>query len=134
VAQGGLLVDAASILTVTETAFPGNTVDITFPVGVSSRYVNCPAAGGPCLFTITNTPPPPPTTTTTTAPPSSTTSPSIAPPTQEPTSILPPTTATIPATLPATGSSDARPMLLLALLLVPVGAGLVLLTRRRAVS
>jgi hypothetical protein len=137
VPQGGLLVNASSLLTVTETAFPGNTVDITFPVGVSSRFVNCPAAGGPCLFTITNTPPPPPTTTTTTtpttAPSSSTTSPLIAPPTQEPTSIFPPTTAT-PGTLPATGSSDARPMMLLALVLVPMGAGLVLITRRRGMS
>ncbi len=36
------------------------------------------------------------------------------------------------STLPATGSSDTQPLLLLALLLVPVGAGLVLPTRRRA--
>jgi hypothetical protein len=132
VPQGGLLVNASSHLTVTETAFPGNTADIRFPVGVSSRYVNCPAAGGPCLFTITNTPPPPPTTTTvlppTTAPPSTTTAPSVAPPTEEPTSIRP---VTIPATLPATGAPNATPMLLLALVLVPLGAALVLATRRR---
>ena len=51
-------------------------------------------------------------------------SPSTAPPTQEPTSIFPPTTATA-GILPVTGSSDARPTLLLALLLVPIGAGLV---------
>ena len=69
VPQGGLLVQASSLLTATETDFPGNTV--------------------------------------------------VSP-------------VTIPATLPATGSTDARPMGVLALLLVPIGAGLVLATRRRS--
>jgi hypothetical protein len=138
VPQAGLLVNAASVLTVTETAFPGNTVDVSFPVGVTSRFVNCPAAGGPCLFTITNTPPAPPPTTAppTTAPALPTTPPTsaqpiIAPPAGAPTSVLP---VTLPPTLPATGSTDARPLVLLALVLVPLGAGLVLVTRKRAVS
>ncbi len=128
VPQGGLLVTPDSLLTVTETDFPGNTVDITFPVGMSSKYITCPAAG-PCLFTITNTPPQPPTTTTlpptTTIPPADT---SIVPPTAPP-DTLP---ITIPNTLPATGSSDATPLLLFGLVLVPIGAALVAITRRRA--
>ncbi len=121
--QGGLLVNANSLLTVTETGFPGNTVDVTFPVGMASKFVNCPAAGGNCTFTLTNTPPPPPTTTPTTSP---TTVPPSTTPTTEP------TTSPVSITLPPTGSSGSAPMTLLGLALIPVGALLVLLTRRRA--
>ena len=78
VPQDGLLVATTSVLTVQETGFPGNTVDVTFPVDVSSRFVTCPPGGGPCLFTVTNTPPPPPTPTTT-APTSPTTEPPTTP-------------------------------------------------------
>ncbi len=137
VPQGGLLVNASSLLTVTETGFPGNTVDVTFPVGVSSRFVNCPAAGGACLFTLTNTPPPPPTTPTTEPPVTSVPPTTATPPTGTPTSVPPNTLPvvapeTLPATLPATGSSDTKPVLLFGLVLVPLGAVLVLATRRRA--
>jgi LPXTG-motif cell wall-anchored protein len=128
VPQGGLLVNADSLLNVTETGFPGNTVDITFPVGMSSKYVTCQGISGPCQLTITNTPPPPPattTTTTTTIPPVDT---SIVPPTAPP-ETLP---ISIPATLPATGSSDATPLVLFGLVLLPIGATLVAITRRRA--
>jgi hypothetical protein len=125
VPQGGLLVDTNTLLTVTETGFPGNTVDITFPVGLASRFVNCAAAGTPCLLTITNTPPPPPptTTTTTTPPPSDT---STTPPATEP------TTSPESITLPPTGTSGPAPMTLIALALLPLGAALVWFTRRRA--
>jgi LPXTG-motif cell wall-anchored protein len=132
VPQGGLLVNADSLLTVTETGFPGNTMDITFPVDLASRFITCQASGGPCLFTITNTPPPPVPTTTTTTESTTTTIPpadtSIVPPTV-PLNTLP---ITIPATLPATGSSDATPLALFGLVLVPVGIALVAITRRRA--
>jgi hypothetical protein len=120
VPQGGLLVNPDSLLNVMETGFPGNTVDVTFPVGMSSQFINCPAAGGPCLFTLTNTPPPPPDTTTTTVPDSTTT------PTTEP------TTSPIIITLPPTGTSGPAPLTVIALLMVPFGAALVWLTRRRA--
>jgi len=128
VPQGGLLVNPDSLLTVTETDFPGNTVDVTFPVDMASKYITCPATG-PCLFTITNTPPQPPTTTTlpptTTIPPADT---SIVPPTAPP-DTLP---ITIPNTLPATGLFDATPMVLFGLVLVPIGVVMVAITRRRA--
>jgi hypothetical protein len=129
VPQGGLLVNADSLLTVSETGFPGNTMDITFPVDMSSQYITCVAGGGACQFTITNTPPPPPPTTTPpTTEPTTTTIPvvdtSIVPP--------PPPSVTIPPTLPATGSSDATPLVLFSLVLVPIGAVLVAITRRRA--
>jgi hypothetical protein len=120
VPQGGLLVNPDSLLNVMETGFPGNTVDVTFPVGMASQFINCPAAGGPCLFTLTNTPPPPPDTTTTTVPDTTTT------PTTEP------TTSPITITLPPTGTSGPAPMTIMALLMVPLGAALVWLTRRRA--
>ena len=135
VPQGGLLVnegngaDANSMLTVTETGFPGNSMDITFPVSMASKYITCVKdpngnSTGPCHFTITNTPPPPPP-------------PTVPPPTTIPpidTSILPPPPApeTLPETLPATGSSDATPLLLFGLVLVPIGVTLVAVTRRRA--
>ena len=121
VPQGGLLVNADSLLTVTESGFDGNTVDITFPVGMSSRFITCQPNGGPCIFTITNSPPPPPTTTTT-APPETTTT----PPTTEP------TTSPETVTLPPTGSSGPAPMTIIALALLPLGAALVWFTRRRA--
>jgi hypothetical protein len=126
VLRDGLLVATTSVLTVRETGFPGNTVDITFPVDLSSRFVSCPPSG-PCLLTITNTPPPPPTTPPSTSP---TTEPSTSPTTQPPPA---PTTSpsVSPVTLPATGSSGTKPLLLGALL-VPLGAVLVLVTRRRA--
>ena len=123
VPQGGLLVDTNSLLTVTETGFPGNTVDITFPVDLASRFVNCAAGGTPCLLTITNTPPPPPPpppTTTTTVPETTTT------PTTEP------TTSPVTITLPPTGSAGPGPLTLLAVVLLPAGAALVWFTRRRA--
>jgi LPXTG-motif cell wall-anchored protein len=129
VPQGGLLVNANSLLTVSETTFPGNTVDVTFPVGLSSEFVTCLPNGGACQFTITNTPPPPPpdtTTTPTTVPPANTT---IAPP---PTTTPTTSPLSIPNTLPATGSSDSTPLVLFGLILVPVGAALVAVTRRRA--
>jgi hypothetical protein len=122
VPQPGLVVNASSVLTVTETGFPGNTVDVTFPVSASSRFVTCPSNGGPCLFTITNTPPPPPVTTTTQAP-----APTTEPPTEPTTS-----PATMPATLPATGSSDPATLLVLGALLVPLGVALIVITRLRA--
>jgi LPXTG-motif cell wall-anchored protein len=130
VPQGGLLVNPNSVLTVTESGFPGNTVDITFPVGMSSRYVKCvDLSGEPCVLTITNTPPPP--TPPTTAPSNTTTTAAAG------TSIVPPTAPntlpiTIPNTLPATGSSDASQLVLFGLVLVPLGAVLVAVTRRRA--
>ena len=126
VPQTGLLVATTSLLTVQETGFPGNTVDVTFPVDVSSRFVTCPPGGGPCLFTVTNTPPPPPAPTTTTAP----TSPTTEPPTTPTTPSTSP--ATLPATLPPTGSSATDPLVLFGVLLVPLGVALVLVTRRRA--
>jgi len=48
VPQGGLLVNADSLLTVTETGFPGNTVDITYPVDMAGKFVTCtdPPTGG----------------------------------------------------------------------------------------
>jgi hypothetical protein len=128
--QGGLLVNNESLLTVTETGFPGNTVDITFPVGMASKYVHCamdPATGnftGACLLTITNAPPPPPPTT---VPP--TTAPTTVPP-DAPTTV--PTTSPITVTLPPTGSSGPAPLTILGLALIPAGALLILLTRRRA--
>jgi hypothetical protein len=128
VPQGGLLVNADSLLTVTETGFDGNTVDITFPVGLSSKYITCQAISGACQFTITNTPPPPPPPPPTTEPIITTTTIPVVD-----TSIFPPPPpATIPPTLPATGSSDATPLVLFGLVLVPVGVVLVALTRRRA--
>lgn len=123
VPRDGLLVATTSVLTVQEEGFPGNTVDITFPVDLSSRFVSCPPDGGPCLLTITNTPPPP-TTTTTTTPPTS-------PPTTEPATVPSTSPATLPATLPATGSSDPGPLVFVGVLLVPLGVALVLVTRRR---
>jgi LPXTG-motif cell wall-anchored protein len=123
VPQGGLLVNNNSLLNVMETGFDGNTVDVTFPVGMSSPFVNCPAAGGPCLFTLTNTPPPPPPDETTT-----TAAPETIPPTTEPVT----SPATIPNTLPATGSSGPAPMTIIGLMMVPLGAALIWLTRRRA--
>jgi hypothetical protein len=120
VPQGGLLVNLDSLLTVTETGFPGNTVDITFPVGLASKYVNCSASGGACLVTITNTPPPPPPTTTT-SPPETTTTPTTEP-----------TTSPVTLTLPPTGTSGPAPLTIVALILLPLGAGLVWFTRRRA--
>jgi LPXTG-motif cell wall-anchored protein len=111
-------------------------MDITFPVDVSRRFVNCPATGGPCLLTITNTPPPPPTNEPTTTP---TTEPTTIPttePTTTPTtgpSVVPTTIpGTLPSTLPATGSSGAQPLALMGLLFLPLGAALILVTRRRA--
>jgi len=121
VPQGGLLVTNNSLLTVTEAGFPGNTVDITFPVGMSSQFITCQPNGGPCLFTITNTPPPPPPTTTTT------TVPTTPPPTD-----TTPTTSPTDFTLPPTGSSGPAPMTIIALALLPLGAALVWFTRRRA--
>jgi hypothetical protein len=126
VPQGGLLVNPDSLLTVTETGFPGNSVDITIPVGMSSRFVHCQNLSGPCVLTITNTPPPPPPTT---VPPTTTpTTPTTPPP---PDSTVP-TTSPITVTLPPTGSSGTSPMTIIGLLLIPLGGGLVLLTRRRA--
>jgi len=132
VPQGGLLVNADSLLTVTETPpIPGNTVEPSFPADMAGKYVTCthpPEVGqGVCSFVVTNTPPPPPPPPPTTAPPDQ---PTTIPPID--TSIVPPTPETIPATLPATGSSDATPFVLFALVLVPVGVVLVALTRRRA--
>jgi LPXTG-motif cell wall-anchored protein len=133
VPQGGLLVNADSLLTVSETSFPGNTVDVTFPVGLSSQYIFCLPNGGACQLTVTNTPPPPPpppTTPPTTPPPTTTPPPgdtSIAPTTVPTTSPL-----SIPNTLPATGSSGSAPLLLLGAILLPAGAVLVAVTRRRA--
>ena len=73
----------------------------------------------------------------TTEPPVTSAPPTTAtPPTGTPTSV--PNTSpevipvTLPATLPATGSSDTKPVLLFGLVLVPLGAVLVLATRRRA--
>src|SRR5262249_40116172 len=74
VPQAGLLVNADSLLNVTETGFPGNSVDVTFPVGMASKYIVCVNISGPCSFQITNTPPPT-TPTTTTLPPDTTTTP-----------------------------------------------------------
>jgi hypothetical protein len=122
VAQGGLIVNANSLLNVVETGFPGNTIDVTFPVGMASRFINCPAAGGNCTFLLTNSPPPPPPTPPTTAPPATT------PPPTEPTT----SPETIPDALPPTGSSAPEPLTILGLLMVPVGLGLVWLTHRRA--
>jgi LPXTG-motif cell wall-anchored protein len=128
VARDGLLVATTSVLTVRETGFPGNTVDITFPVDLASRFVSCPPSGGPCLLTITNTPPPPPTTSPSTSP---TTEPSTSTPT--PPSTAPTTSPSVsPVTLPATGSRGTPPLVLLGVLLVPLGAVLVFVTRRRA--
>jgi hypothetical protein len=129
--QPGLLVNNDSLLTVTETPFEGNTVDITFPVGMSSQFVTC--AGNPvvCQLNVTNTPPPPPdTTTTTTVASTTTTIPVIA--TTIPNEPTPP--PTLPPTLPPTGSSGTTPFLLLALVVVPLGAALVLITRRRSAA
>jgi hypothetical protein len=123
VPQGGLLVNVDSLLNVTETGFPGNTVDITFPVGLASDFVHCAAPGVPCVFTITNTPPPPPPTT---VPP--TTTPETTPPPTETT----PTTSPTDITLPPTGSSGPAPMTIIALALLPLGVALVWFTRRRA--
>jgi hypothetical protein len=123
VPQGGLLVNVDSLLTVTETGFPGNTVNITFPVGLASGFVHCAAAGTPCLLSITNTPPPPPPTTT--MPP--TTAPETTPPPTDTT----PTTLPESITLPPTGSSGPAPMTIIAIVLLPVGAALVWFTRRR---
>ena len=141
VPQGGLLIRKGvnpndnSLLIVTESGFAGDTVDITYPVSIASKFVTCthPAGGGfgVCSLVITNTPPPPPPppdTTTTTCPYCGTTT--TIPPID--TSIVPPTEPTLPATLPATGSSDATPFLLFSIVLVPVGVVLVALTRRRA--
>jgi hypothetical protein len=125
VPQGGLLVNADSLLIVTETGFPGNVVDVTSPQDIASKYITCPAAGGPCLFTITNTPPPPPTEPTTAPPPTP------PPPTETPPS-LNSTTLTIPPTLPPTGSSGLLPFSIVALVLLPLGAVIVMATRRRA--
>jgi hypothetical protein len=129
VPQGGLLVNADSLLTVSETGFDGNSMDITFPVGMSSEFVNCQVSSGQCFLTITNTPPPPPPPPPPTVPP-----PTTIPPID--TSILPPPTPappeTLPPTLPATGSSDATPLLLFGLVLVPIGVTLIAVTRRRA--
>ena len=125
VPQGGLLVNVDSLLTVTETGFPGNTVDITFPVGLASLYVHCAAPGTPCVLTITNSPPPPPPTTTTTTP---TTPDTTTPPPTDTT----PTTSPTEITLPPTGTSGPAPMTIIALALLPLGAALVWFTRRRA--
>ena len=46
VPQGGLLVNPDSLLTVTETGFPDSIPDITFPVGLSSRFVTCQNISG----------------------------------------------------------------------------------------
>jgi hypothetical protein len=124
VPQGGLLVNLDSLLTVVETGFPGNTADITFPVGLASKYVNCAPTGTPCLVTITNTPPPPPPTTTPTTSPEIVTS--VPPPPTEP------TTSPESITLPPTGTSGPAPLTIIGLLMVPVGGALVWLTRRRA--
>ena len=131
VPQGGLLVNADSLLTVSETSFPGNTVDVTFPVGLSSEFISCVPNGGACQFTVTNTPPPPPpppTTepTPTTTPPADTTI--VPPPSTVPTT----SPISIPNTLPPTGSSDSTPLVLFGVVLLPVGAFLVAVTRRRA--
>jgi LPXTG-motif cell wall-anchored protein len=98
---------------------------------LSSQFITCLPNGGACQFTITNTPPPPPPPETTTTPPTT------APPSN--TSILPPPITTpstsplsIPNTLPATGSSESVPLLLFGAILLPVGAVLVAITRRRA--
>jgi hypothetical protein len=123
VPQGGLLVNVDSLLNVVETGFPGNTVDITFPVGLASKYVNCDVAGSPCLFTLTNTPPPPPPTTTPTTLPEIVTS--VPPPTE-------PTTSPVSITLPPTGTAGPAPLTIIALFMLPVGAALVWFTRRRA--
>jgi hypothetical protein len=120
VPQGGLLVTNNSLLTVTESGFDGNVVDITFPVGMASKYITCQNISGPCLLTITNTPPPPPPTTTT------------APPDSPPPTETTPTTSPTDITLPPTGSSGPAPMTIIALLMLPVGVGLVWFTRRRA--
>ncbi|HEY1280681.1 MAG TPA: hypothetical protein VGF22_13475 [Acidimicrobiales bacterium] len=120
VPQGGLLVTDNSLLTVTETGFPGNTVDVTFPVGMASKFIVCQNISGPCAFQLTNTPPPT-TTTTTTAPPETTTTPTTEP-----------TTSPETITLPPTGSSGPAPMTIIALALLPLGAALVWFTRRRA--
>ena len=132
VPQEGLLVNADSLLNVTETGFPGNVVDITVPQDIASKYISCPAAGGPCLFTITNTPPPPPPPPTEppTTPAPTTPAPTPPPPTDTPPSVNP-TTLTIPPTLPATGSSGLLPLSVAALVLVPLGAVIVMATRRR---
>jgi hypothetical protein len=124
VLQGGLLVNLDSLLTVVETGFPGNTVDITFPVGLASKYVNCVVGGNPCLLTITNTPPPPP------PPPDTTTTPPTAPDTTPPPTE--PTTSPATITLPPTGTSGPAPLTIVALILLPLGATLVWFTRRRA--
>ncbi len=123
VPQGGLLVNLDSLLTVVETGFPGNTVDVTFPVGLASKYVNCDASGSPCLFTVTNTPPPPPPTTPPTTSPEIVTS--VPPPTE-------PTTSPESITLPPTGTSGPAPLTIIGVLMLPLGAALVWFTRRRA--
>jgi len=122
VPQAGLLVTDNSLLNVVETGFPGNTVDVTFPVGMASKYIVCVNISGPCSFQITNTPPPT-TPTTTTLPPDTTT----PPPTD-----TTPTTSPTDITLPPTGSSGPAPMTIIALALLPLGAALVWFTRRRA--
>ena len=130
VPQAGLLVNpGSSLLNVVETGFPGNSVDITVPVGMSSRFVTCQGLSGPCVVTITNTPPPPP-------PPPPTEPPTAPPPTPPPPTDTPPslvsTTLTIPPTLPPTGSSGLLPFSVVALVLLPLGAVIVMATRRRA--
>jgi LPXTG-motif cell wall-anchored protein len=83
-----------------------------------------------CSLVVTNTPPPPPpppTTEPTTVPVIETTVPNA--PTTPPTSF-----PDLPSTLPATGSSGAQPLLLMALAIVPLGAALVLITRRRSAT
>jgi hypothetical protein len=105
-------------------------MDITFPVSMASKYITCVKdpqgnSTGPCHFTITNTPPPPP-------PPEPTTTTTIC---VECTTTIPPietSIETLPPTLPPTGSSDATPLVLFGLVLVPIGVTLVALTRRRA--
>jgi hypothetical protein len=127
VPQTGLLISSDAVITVTETAFPGNIVDITFPITKASRFIDCPSTGtGACQLTVTNTPPkpPPPTTTTTTDVPTTT-------PTTLPTSVTPP--PTFPSTLPPTGApSSSTPLLLIGAVLVPFGLLLVVTTRRRS--
>jgi len=128
-----LLVDNTSKLTLTETGFPGATADIVAPVGLSSQFVACPDPNSDCQMTVTNRAAPPPPSDTTVPPPTTPTTPTTVPVVD--TSIVPPPpppSVTIPPTLPATGSSDATPLVLFSIVLVPIGVVLVAITRRRA--
>lgn len=109
----------------------GYTVDDEECVPPTTPTTTPPTTTPPTTTPPTTAPPQEPPVTTTTAPPVTTTAPPVAPPPAPPSAPTPSPTPTAAETLPVTGSSTGL-LLAGAAVLLTVGLGAVLATRRTA--